>query len=39
MVLAKYPEMVRRIALKALASWLNMKAETLSRARRKYGRK
>lgn len=39
MVLARYPEMLRRIALGALASWLNMKAETLSRARAKYGRK
>ncbi|HXB32350.1 MAG TPA: hypothetical protein VNV35_02970 [Puia sp.] len=38
-VLAKYPEMVQRIALWALASWLNMKAETLSRVRARYARK
>lgn len=35
MVLAKYPEMVLRIPLAALASWLNMEPETLSRARAK----
>jgi hypothetical protein len=34
-ILAQFPEMLLRIPLGALASWLNMKAETLSRVRGK----
>lgn len=33
LVLAKYPEMLKRIPLNELASWLNMEPETLSRMR------
>ncbi len=39
MILANYPEMLLRIPLGALASWLNMKAETLSRVRAWYAGK